>query len=474
MKKILLALALMMCLPQLAAAQSLSKICFPTNAAGTNCQNVDASNPFPITGSISATSTAKATAAAPTYVEGSASPFSQDLSGNLRVSASLAFPTIGAAVPATGVYNALNVAGALRGLSGLSTGALFPAAVAIVDGSGTQITSFGATGSQSNAASALTPTSANVPTVGFMYGFNGTTWDQLQVDTSKNLKVNVQSSTGTAIGTTTSGSTGAMVLCATSTAISGGTNAQLNPLNCTPAGALRSDLSTVAGTTLLTGNGTTGTGSQRVTVASDNTPFGVVATIASGGVASGAFASGSIASGAIAAGAQVDLLTMRGTKAAGTAATNSLLIGGVYSSTPPTLTDGQQVALQLGSHGHLLMGNAGYPGGATPITISATGTTGATTATLATGASVTTYLCGFSIRANATAAATANSTVTGTITGTLNYTQWTAPNASGIGITEQIFTPCIPASAVNTGIAVISAAPGTGGVVSVTAWGFTL
>ena len=196
-------------------------------------------------------------------------------------------------------------------------------------------------------------------------------------------------------------------------------------------------------------------------------------SIASGAVASGAIASGALASGSIAAGAQVDLLTMRGTEAPGTAAANSLLAGGVYNATPPTLTDGQQVALQLGSHGHLLMGNAGYPGGATPITISATGTT-ATTATLATGASVTTYLCGFSIRANANAAATANSTVTGTITGTLNYTQWTAPNASGIGITEQIFTPCIPASAVNTGIAVISAAPGTGGVVSVSAWGYTL
>lgn len=114
-----------------------------------------------------------------------------------------------------------------------------------------------------------------------------------------------------------------------------------------------------------------------------------------------------------------------------------------------------------------------YPSGATPITASATGTTGATTATLATGSSVTTYICGFSIRANATAAATGNATVTGTITGTLNFTQWTAPNASGLGITEMIFTPCVPASAVNTSIAVVSAAPGTGGVVSSTAWGYT-
>lgn len=226
---------------------------------------------------------------------------------------------------------------------------------------------------------------------------------------------------------------------------------------------------------------TTKSASVPVTIASDQgaTPVSIAsAQVASGAVASGAFASGSIASGAlasgsIAAGAQVDLLTMRGTVAPGTAAANSILAGAVYTSTAPTLTTTQQAALQVSSRGGLLLGN-GYPAGSTPITISATGTTGATTATLATGASVTTYICGFSIRANATAAATGNATVTGTITGTLNYTQWTAPTASGLGVTEQIFNPCIPASAVNTGIAVVSAAPSTGGVVSVSAWGFTL
>lgn len=115
-----------------------------------------------------------------------------------------------------------------------------------------------------------------------------------------------------------------------------------------------------------------------------------------------------------------------------------------------------------------------YPDGAIPITQTATGTTGATSATLAAHATRTTYICGFSIRANATAAATGNSTVSGTITGTLNFTQWTAPNASGIGITEMIFSPCIPGSAVNTTISATSAAPGTGGVVSATAWGYQL
>lgn len=115
-----------------------------------------------------------------------------------------------------------------------------------------------------------------------------------------------------------------------------------------------------------------------------------------------------------------------------------------------------------------------YPATAVPLTASATGTTAATTATLTNVSSHTTYICGFSIRANATAAATGNATVTGTITATMNFTQWTAPLASGLGVTEEVFSPCVPASAVSTSIAVVSAAPGSGGVVSVTAWGYSI
>lgn len=106
------------------------------------------------------------------------------------------------------------------------------------------------------------------------------------------------------------------------------------------------------------------------------------------------------------------------------------------------------------------------------ITASATGTTTATTATLAASTSLHTYICGFNIRADATAAATGNATVTGVVTGTLNFTQWTAPLASGVGDITQNFNPCLPSSAINTSIAVVSAAPGSGGTVSVSAWGY--
>lgn len=124
------------------------------------------------------------------------------------------------------------------------------------------------------------------------------------------------------------------------------------------------------------------------------------------------------------------------------------------------------------------IGNVGivsqYPAGATAITASATGTTGATTATLAGTSGKTTFICGYSIRANATAAATVTNTVTGLITATMSHIMWVAPLASGIGVDEQIFSPCIPASATNTGIAIVSGAPGSGGTVSSTGWGYQL
>ena len=129
---------------------------------------------------------------------------------------------------------------------------------------------------------------------------------------------------------------------------------------------------------------------------------------------------------------------------------------------------------QFGTGYPLPVASAPYPQGATPISASATGTTNPTTATLAASASQSTYICGLSIRANASAAATGNATVTGPVTGTMNFTQWTAPLASGIGLVEETFYPCVKSSAVNTAIAVISAAPGSGGTVSVSAWGYQM
>jgi hypothetical protein len=105
---------------------------------------------------------------------------------------------------------------------------------------------------------------------------------------------------------------------------------------------------------------------------------------------------------------------------------------------------------------------------------SATGTTGATTATVTPGNGQTFFLCGFSIRASANAVATGNATVTGLAGGTLNFTQSTGVNSTGVGISpvEPPLGDCIAGSAPGQAVAVNSAAPGTGGVVSVSMWGY--
>jgi hypothetical protein len=50
-------------------------------------------------------------------------------------------------------------------------------------------------GSTSNASSGVATSSTNSAAVAWLYGFNGTTWDQLQVDASKFLKVNISAGT---------------------------------------------------------------------------------------------------------------------------------------------------------------------------------------------------------------------------------------------------------------------------------------
>lgn len=190
--------------------------------------------------------------------------------------------------------------------------------------------------------------------------------------------------------------------------------------------------------------------------------------------ASGSYASGALSAGSIASGAGVDGWDLtQGTKADAPCTLPATTTACSLLATAKAIANAANSAVPAGTN---LIGNVGqlYPAGSTPITASTTGTTAATTATLAANATKSTYICGFSIRANATAAATNNATVTGPVTGTLNFTQWTAPTASGLGVTEEVFSPCIISSAVNTAIAVISGAPGTGGVVSVTAWGFQL
>lgn len=95
----------------------------------------------------------------------------------------------------------------------------------------------------------------------------------------------------------------------------------------------------------------------------------------------------------------------------------------------------------------------------TPITASATGSTGATTATLPAAANKTTYICGFQFMGtNATAAIPAtNVTIAGTVSGTLNFGYPTLAVGAAVANTPpvgEVFSPCIPTSAINTAIVV--------------------
>lgn len=167
-----------------------------------------------------------------------------------------------------------------------------------------------------------------------------------------------------------------------------------------------------------------------------------------------------------------------------------------YNATPPTLSTGTfgytqcsaQGGLSLDTTQGVLVGTAGAPavdvlttqgpasGGAfpsvsTPTTNSATGTTGATAATLAAITSKFTYLCGFTITSDATAALAGTATVTGVVGGTMSFIQ-NVGSATAAGILTQNFAPCLQSSAVNTAIVINSIAAGTGGNTTVAAWGY--
>lgn len=103
---------------------------------------------------------------------------------------------------------------------------------------------------------------------------------------------------------------------------------------------LSTNVAQINGVTTLMGQGATGTGSIRVTLANDNT----------------------LPTGWASAANQTSII---GTKAPGTAATNALLAGAVYTSAGVTLTDGQQAALQFTSTGDLKVSGTGVAQGST-------------------------------------------------------------------------------------------------------------
>ena len=101
------------------------------------------------------------------------------------------------------------------------------------------------------------------------------------------------------------------------------------------------------------GNGTTGTGSQRVTIASDNTAFSVNATL----LAETTKVIGTVRN----LGNAGAIMDFAGQNAAAPA--NAWLIGGEFNTSPTTITNGDASPLQLDNSGKLLVNCTGCSAG---------------------------------------------------------------------------------------------------------------
>ena len=228
---------------------------------------------------------------------------------------------------------------------------------------------------------ALTTGSAIIGRVGIDQTTPGTT-NLVSIGTNGTVNPTTAANWGiNTLGSTTSGQSGQLALGAVTTAAPTYTTAQSNALSLTTAGALRVDGSgvtqpvsltstTITGTVAVTqsgawslaanqsvntaqingvtplmGNGVTGTGSLRVTIASDNTAFAVNA-------ASTLAAETTKVIGTVRnlgnAGAITDFAGQNASSPA-----NAWLIGGQFNTTPTTITSGNSSPLQLDNAGNL-------------------------------------------------------------------------------------------------------------------------
>lgn len=381
--------------------------------APNNCVKPNSDGSIDVSGSITADTSAVATASAPVYAEGTSQPLSMDLNGNLRTAGGSGGGTTVKATAASPTYvegsttNPLstNLTADLRVIAKIASSQT-------VGISGT-LPAFGSTPAFTIAGTL--PAFGSTPTFNCGTGCSG--------------------GGTTAQGAATGGVTGGLSFGSVTTAAPSYTTATVNSLSLTTAGALRVDGSAVtqpvSGT--VTANIGTGVGSLATSAlqSSVQATFGAItgqrAVIydASGTAVDWSAAvpvtqsgtwnitnvSGTVSlpTGAATSAIQSSVI---GTKAAGTAATSSELVGGVYNTSLPTLTNGQQAAAQMDSSGRLIINcGTGCSGG------------GGSTATTATAADPT-YVEGSSSNPiSVDLTGYARSLVKGTVTanlGTLN------------------------------------------------------
>jgi len=161
------------------------------------------------------------------------------------------------------------------------------------------------------------------------------------------------------------------------------------------------------------------------------------------------------------------------------------------ASTAPVATDTSLVtALNPNSPGIIATGgsttalsvptnfNSQYPVNSvttapTAITGNATGAASAVVGTLAAAASKTTFICGFNVSSIGGTVTIGPVTVAGLI-GSSQVYQLPVNATAGQVLLTQNFSPCIPASAVNTAITITTTADATATAVDVNSWGYQL
>lgn len=322
----------------------------------------------------------------PTLTATQASPLQLDANGNLKVNVvtggggsggsgsgstfNTTFPTTGTAIGGqyAGLLQAIGTDGASDMLVNLRTS--LPAGnntIGFVGQSGTWTVSLTGT--------VPLPTGAATSVLeGGVYNANAVTLTNLQqvplqLDSAGNLKVNIVTGGGSgAAGGTSSTFTSNFPV--TGTAIGAYNGGNMVRVAADTANNLNVDLQT----SLPSGSNTIGAVNQAGTwSATINTalPAGtnVIGAVTQSGTWSVAVSTAALPTGAATSANQA---SVTGAASPGAAATNALLTGGIYNSTAPTLTNGQQAAAQFDANGNLkvnvVAGGGGGSGGGTSST----------------------------------------------------------------------------------------------------------
>lgn len=445
-------------------AASLNATVIQGTAANLRSQTASEASTASAIGTVASLSGGSVTTAAPTYTTGQLNSLSLTTAGSLRIDGSGSTQPISGTITANiGTSGSLALDATLTGgtqctklTDGTNNAAVKAASTAAVATDPAVVVAI-----SPNNTVAVTGTffQATQPVSGTVAATQSGTWNLTNITGTISLPTGAATdatlakltvSQGTALGANTQVLQGGSVTTTAPTYTTG----QISPLSLTTAGALRVDigaaslsenLAQVNGATVNIGNGTAGTGTQRVVLASDQTPFTVNAaqsgswtstvTQATGTnlhtvVDSGTITSNIGTTGGIALDATLAKLTIA--QGASTGANTQALAGSVTTAAAPTYTTATINPLSTTTSGALRV-----DGSATTQPVSGTVTANAGTGNFTVVQST---------------AANLNATVTGTVASTQSGT-WTntVTQATGTNLHTVIDSGTVTANVGTTG-----------------------